>query len=398
VATVPLTVTQSHEPVTSGPRETLANFDPAQADIRWVNNRWQLLAGGAVVKELGASEADAREALRIIRDMHLSQRGTVGKPQPVMEYWLAQGQAPQSAIPGLHLLPIDLSSLRVESAEGQWYIRDANRLYFVFGTHGEEANEALDVIRRHGFTMVGYVGQPTPSLVYFLGGPNGHPQEPTFAQPFPPSPAAIPGQVGLFPQVPGTPQTPTISPNPTGQASQVLAGHALAAHQLGIANALAADQPLQNDKVVFEPRQVQVRRENQDWKLFYGPYALANFGPNQTDARQALNLLQFFRCNEQHLVGQPRQPTFTYFLTDGEAPRGMAYGMGGWEFRPETLTLRQVGKEWVVCDRNQALIRVGDKEDDAKQVLQIIRQQHFDRICHIGHGDAPGLSLLVRTR
>jgi hypothetical protein len=397
VATVPLTVTQSHDMSNTSPKENLAAFDPTQTEIRWINNRWQLLAGGVFIKEFGANEGDAREALRVIRDLHLSQRGTVGQPQPVMEYWLADGQPPQTAVAGLRLLPLDLNSLRVDSAQGQWYLRDANRVYFVFGSHGEEANQALDVIRRHGFNRVGYVGQPIPSLVYFLGTPQGPTQAPTSAQPFSPSPNGFPGNPGQPPQLGGIPSTSPLGPNPIGLPASVMAGNAFAGHQPGDFNSQVGDQLHQSDKVTFDPRQVQVRRDNQDWKLYYGPYMVANFGPNPMDARQALNILQSYHCNEQCLIGPPRQPTFSYFLSNGQAPRGTVYGMGGWEFRPEALALRQVGNEWVVCDGNQALIRFGDRVDDAKQMLQVIRQQQFDYIAHIGHGEAPGLNILVRT-
>src|SRR5262249_27785686 len=89
VATVPLTVTDSHEPLGTPKKEELVPLDPAKAEIRWQNNRWQLLSGGVWIKDLGTNETDAREALHLIQEMHLTQRGTVGKPKPVMEYWLS---------------------------------------------------------------------------------------------------------------------------------------------------------------------------------------------------------------------------------------------------------------------------------------------------------------------
>ena len=57
-------------------------------------------------------EFEARQALRLIRELHLTQRGTVGGPDPIMEYWLADGQAPQGLVSGLRTVPLDPAGLR----------------------------------------------------------------------------------------------------------------------------------------------------------------------------------------------------------------------------------------------------------------------------------------------
>src|SRR5258705_8712245 len=50
------------------PAENLVRFDPNQVDVQWVDNRWELVAGGKVLKEIGHKEIETRLALRIIRD------------------------------------------------------------------------------------------------------------------------------------------------------------------------------------------------------------------------------------------------------------------------------------------------------------------------------------------
>src|SRR5262249_31929020 len=82
---------------------------------------------------------------------------------------LADGQAPRSFSLGDHGQPLDPQSVRAEETQKQWCVRDAQRVLFVFGSHREEAQAAVDIIRRHGFTHIGYVGQPRPSMIYFLG-------------------------------------------------------------------------------------------------------------------------------------------------------------------------------------------------------------------------------------
>src|SRR5438093_883132 len=83
---------------------------------------------------VGNRQTEGRESLRILRELAVNQHGTIGSPKPVLEYWLANGKAPQAFGTGMRLLPIDRSSLRVEEIQGQWCLRDAQRLFFTFGT------------------------------------------------------------------------------------------------------------------------------------------------------------------------------------------------------------------------------------------------------------------------
>ena len=133
-------------PRTNGPaaplREDLTTFDPRQVDLQWKDNRWQLLAGGVLIKDFGRRQADGRETLRLIRELNLTQRGTVGTPTPVMEYWLAGGKAPRGQAKGLRLSDLDLANLRVEQLQEQWCLRDGARVLFNFGAHQEEAEQA----------------------------------------------------------------------------------------------------------------------------------------------------------------------------------------------------------------------------------------------------------------
>src|SRR5260370_1417810 len=78
--------------------EQLVTFDPRQAELRWEDHNWRIMAGDVFLKDFGFQQEEAREALRVIRDLGLTQQGTVGYPRPVMEYWLAGGHAPQASV------------------------------------------------------------------------------------------------------------------------------------------------------------------------------------------------------------------------------------------------------------------------------------------------------------
>src|SRR5437660_9157668 len=65
-------------PLATPPRgESLVSFDYRQAELRWIDQRWQLIAGGVWLRDFGRRESDARAALRTIQNLHLNQRGTV---------------------------------------------------------------------------------------------------------------------------------------------------------------------------------------------------------------------------------------------------------------------------------------------------------------------------------
>jgi hypothetical protein len=139
-----------------------------------------------------------------------------------------------------------------------------------------------------------------------------------------------------------------------------------------------------------------VRRDGQDWKLTFGSYTLANFGADERVARQALAAVRHYRFNQHCLVGRPT-PVFSYFLVNGRAPHGLMFGLGAVPFRPEALTVRQVGGSWVIGDAVQTLIDFGDHEEGARQTLQVIQRHRFDHLCRVGPPGA-ALTFLVRAR
>ena len=49
-----------------------------------------------------------------------------------------------------------------------------------------------------------------------------------------------------------------------------------------------------------------------------GNHVLANFGPNEGDARLAQAALRYYRCTEQVFIGNPR-PMLSYFLANGRS-------------------------------------------------------------------------------
>ncbi len=144
--------------VPAPPAEHISTFALDHAFVDWSFQGWKVSADGATLKDFGRNETEARQALRLIRDLRLNQHGVIGGPAPSLEYWLSDGKPPQGPAAGLRVLPIDAASLRVEQTQNQWVLRDDRRVLFSFGSSQADARQAQAVIRKYGFTQVGTVG------------------------------------------------------------------------------------------------------------------------------------------------------------------------------------------------------------------------------------------------
>jgi len=386
------------------PLENTVAFDPSQAELRWQDNRWQLVAGTTFLKDFGRYETEGRNVLRVVRELHLNTLTTLGSPRPIMEYWLANGEAPHGNVAGLHTLPLDVATLSAEQVQGQWCVHDGSRILFNFGQQGDACRQALAAIQRYGFNEVGYVGQVAPVLLVFLAN------------------APAPAPVAPVTQVNNVAQNPNRFPDlhfprlfsNSGQDPKSAAPQQPAAMPAVPSQPLAAQQgmPLRQpgtispvslrvpgteaaDHIAIDARGLQVRRDSNDWKLAMGNHVVANFGPNQAEAQLAQAALRYYRCTEQVFVGNPR-PVFSYFLSNGQAPHGTSFAFNAVTFRPEALSVRQLGSSYVLYDGNQVVLSFGERATEALQSLQVIQQYKFDRLTTFGRGDQ-SMMLLVRT-
>jgi hypothetical protein len=377
---------------TSEPK--LLTFDDRRAELRWSEGRWVLAAGEDVLKDFGHHEREARLALRAVREMRLNQRATIGTPQPIMEYWLSYGHPPTQVPYGLPMAGFVRESLRVEQIQGQWCVRDARQVLFNFGAHEGDARQALAVIKRYGFNQIGYLGKPTPIMIYFAGASTndlaGTPL--SSGSPFSRKHDAPEGTAkkweAAFDHGVRKPVDPGLA------SSQVLAS---SERQLALPSSEAPGKSAAQERVPLVWTQIRVRHLKRNWELVYGDYVLADFGANEREAWQALSAVQYYRFTEQCLIGQPT-PSFSYFLVNGHAPLGLQLGANAITFRARDLSVRKVGDGFAIVDGSHALMSFGDKEDEARQALTAIQQYRFDTLCRIGSTVPTPLIFLVRSR
>jgi hypothetical protein len=310
---------------------------------------------------------------------------------------------------------MDTTSLRVERVQSQWCLRDARTVLFNFGLHSEEAKQALAIIRKHGFSDIGIIGPAQPTMMVFLAPANGvapsdhvTPASRVHKTSYTPENSthdkgrnnANPG-AGLGAIV--TPALPPLAGSPSPHGPRQAFGREKMPDRLhSAAHYGNSGSPLPGwdemiECVPINWRQVQMRQNDGVWQLATGNYILGSFGEDEAAARQALSVLHYYHFTEHYRIGQP-QPFFSFFLVNGQPPIGIMFGLGGQAFQPDKLSVQQLGADWALCEGDRVLVMLGDKPDEARQLLELIQMHKFDRLCHVGSPEQGGMTFLLRSR
>ena len=153
-------------PMVHGPGEPLnvqadcLDFDPRQLKLKAESGRYLLTDGRSRMKVF-THHQEARSALKTIRHYGLDQHCFVGRPDPSLEYWLADGRAPTGSLAGEDCISFDPRHLELKREGPQWLLTDGHSRMRMFPNR-REAEQALHVIRQYGFNKTCYVGRPRP--------------------------------------------------------------------------------------------------------------------------------------------------------------------------------------------------------------------------------------------
>lgn len=134
--------------------------------------RWKVSEGSHWLLDTGTSPWEAQRAVEIIQHYKLVSLCFVGRPrcwdvEPMM-YWLADnGSAPRGHLAGEDCIPFDRDHLEVVEVGERWKIVDGTHWLLDFGPGQGNAIAALEIIRKHHFDQLCFVGRPGPSMTYF---------------------------------------------------------------------------------------------------------------------------------------------------------------------------------------------------------------------------------------
>jgi hypothetical protein len=335
------------------PEEKLP-LDGTRATLKRDGGSWQVWVGARAFRDFGNAENDAKDLVRTLHAMHVSEWVTIGSPtRPVVEYGLVNGYP--SVVPGFpkNVVPIDTQKVRVEAVKGVWVVRDDDTIHFNFGLRKVDADQTLAVIRRYGFNRVGQVGFPTVAMNYlFVAVGDGAVGRPTL------------GGLNAAAQEANMAQTGILVPG------------------LGYVG----------EMVKIDARKVEVRRDKTDWVVASGPEVLARFGNNEWTARDAARVIHDGRYTEFCRVSGG----LTFFLVNGKAPTRVPFAMHGPRFTPNELKVMQTGDKFAVGMQGKALFDVGGAAD-GEALIKLLKHFGFDQVCQLGTGRA-SLMFLAKNR
>ena len=143
------------------------------------------------------------------------------------------------------------------------------------------------------------------------------------------------------------------------------------------------DISLQEDCIKFNYRNLRAENIRDRWKIVEGNHWLMDFGSNESEARQALQVIQHYQMDRSCFVGRPG-PSMTYFLSHGKAPQGSMRGEDCTSFNPLNLEVKSINGHWKIVEGNHWLMDFGNKADEARTSLQIIKKYSFNRLCFVG--------------
>jgi hypothetical protein len=141
------------------------------------------------------------------------------------------------------------------------------------------------------------------------------------------------------------------------------------------------------DCVRFDPAALGVRQVKGRWKIVGGDHWLFDFGPDQTAARQSLNVIIHYRMDRVCFVGQPN-PLFSYMLAKGGSPSGSMAGEDCVAFDPKRATVSNIQGSWKIVSGRRWLFDFGQGQTEARQALAVIRRFGFSQTCFVGRPDA----------
>jgi hypothetical protein len=403
--------------------DKLTRFDVSKVMVQRNNQHWVVAAGDVVVKDFGTDMQTAHEAARLIKGLKVDQLGKIGDPAPVMEYWLIDGQAPPMPVGNQHAIELEPAKLHVEMDPtlGRWCVKNSTRTLFSSFTREEDARQAIQVIRDHGFTHVMTLGQGKPVMQLFVNGTGNaiFPRTPLNA-PENTIHAAKPNPDGRMempagPVAQGSATDPMVHPimhnqrmgsedmtRPSMPAQESTLHDSPAPGKLSTAmGAQATEMPHQSarpsEKISFDFRHAMMRKDNNNCTLSCGSQVLASFGTDEPDAKKALFEMGHYQLTEMHRVGGA-QSQFSYFLSHGKAPlvtdlTGVRY----YSLDLPTLQVRRDNDGYVLANQQLSLWHFSNI-DDAQTALAEIQKFNFDRVYYLGNGEGTGLALLARSK
>jgi hypothetical protein len=353
----PAEAARQREALIKSLKEEFTTFDPTTVTAQLAEGHWQVRTGTQVLKDFGADQSSAREAVRVIRGLGVNQLGTVKGSNPPFEYWLVNGKPPRVANARVVVVPVFARSVRAENVGGTWVLTDGTKGLYDFGADGEAAQRAAAVYWKYGVNQLGVIGSPRPTMLYPL-------TDPTQANHDRGAPVPMPSPLGVL--------------NDVARTSLLLPGNVYAGPK----------EPIDLSKLRV------ARGEHSEAVLAYGDEVLARFGGSEVEARNAVRALQNAGVSELARIGSTG---FPLFLASGQPIHGEPLGATRTSIRADRLRTQKIRETWWVVEDNRPLVEAGTRED-AELLVKVMRFFEIRSVCVMGRAETGGLPLLTVGR
>jgi hypothetical protein len=135
-----------------GLQEDCVVFNPATTTVFQEKNIWKVRDGALTLFGFGIDRIEAENALAIIKHYRMNKSCSVGRPRPSFHYMLSGDAAPAGPFKGEVCKPFGPDTVAVRQTNNGWKIQDGERALIDFGKRKADADEALTIIKKHGFT------------------------------------------------------------------------------------------------------------------------------------------------------------------------------------------------------------------------------------------------------
>lgn len=132
--------------------------------VKHSGSLWLVVDGNSSLYS-APNSTEANKIVNIIKYYKLTKSCFVGRPGASFEYMLAGSASPTGAMPGEDCIGFNPATLTIKQEGSQYLLTDGSSRMFMF-PNKIEADQALAMIRKYGFTKTCYVGRPDASLQY----------------------------------------------------------------------------------------------------------------------------------------------------------------------------------------------------------------------------------------
>jgi hypothetical protein len=141
-------------------------FNPATTTVKNIHNSWKIVDGDHWMFDFKNNKTAADKSLEVIKSYKMNRSCFVGRPDPSFTYLLVGNNSPVGDMKGQDCLAFNPATIEVKQIRGSWKIIGNNMLMYDFGNKKDEADMALKMIKKYGFTKQCFVARPNPPFQY----------------------------------------------------------------------------------------------------------------------------------------------------------------------------------------------------------------------------------------